>query len=272
GRVPGGRRRARRLRRRRGRRRAGPPGPSRRRRARRGRRPRRDRARPRPRVRQERRRQLGAAPRARPADRPGLPGPRGGLPQAVPRLAPRGSGRGAAPGRRAGPGHGGHHHPLGGGGRLGGAGPRRRTQRRRRPRGRRVGRGTGGGLMSDRIELTGLRVRGHHGVFEHERRDGQDFLVDLVVWTDFTAAAESDDLDDTVDYGALALLARDVVAGEPCDLIETVVTRIADGVLDLAPRAAAVEVTLHKPQAPVPAEFADVAVVARRSRADGGPT
>ena len=62
--------------------------------------------------------------------------------------------------------------------------------------------------MSDRIELTGLRVRGHHGVFEHERRDGQDFLVDLVVWTDFTAAAESDDLDDTVDYGALALLAR----------------------------------------------------------------
>lgn len=125
--------------------------------------------------------------------------------------------------------------------------------------------------MSDRIELTGLRVRGHHGVFEHERRDGQDFLVDLVVWTDFTAAAESDDLDDTVDYGALALLARDVVAGEPCDLIETVVTRIADGVLDLAPRAAAVEVTLHKPQAPIPAEFADVAVVARRSRTEGGP-
>lgn len=120
--------------------------------------------------------------------------------------------------------------------------------------------------MADRIELTGLKVRGHHGVFEHEKRDGQDFLVDLVLWTDFTAAAASDDLSDTVDYGALALLARDVVAGPACDLIETVASRIADGVMELAPTAHAVEVTLHKPQAPIPAEFADVAVVARRSR------
>lgn len=123
--------------------------------------------------------------------------------------------------------------------------------------------------MADRIELRGLRVRGHHGVFDHERRDGQDFLVDLVLWTDFTAAAASDDLADTVDYGALALYARDVVAGEPCDLIETVAARIADGVMDLAPDAHAVEVTVHKPQAPIPAEFADVAVVARRSRKGG---
>lgn len=123
--------------------------------------------------------------------------------------------------------------------------------------------------MADRIELRGLRVRGNHGVFEHEKRDGQDFLVDLVLWTDFTAAAASDDLADTVDYGSLALLARDVVAGEPCDLIETVASRIADGILDLATEAHAVEVTLHKPQAPIPAEFADVAVVARRSRTGG---
>lgn len=124
--------------------------------------------------------------------------------------------------------------------------------------------------MSDRIELRGLRVRGNHGVFEHEKRDGQDFLVDLVLWTDFTAAAASDDLADTVDYGALALLAGDVVAGPPCDLIETVASRIADGVMELAPDAHAVEVTLHKPQAPIPAEFADVAVVATRTR-EGGP-
>ncbi|MFN3338290.1 MAG: dihydroneopterin aldolase [Dietzia sp.] len=123
--------------------------------------------------------------------------------------------------------------------------------------------------MADRIELRGLRVRGNHGVFEHERRDGQDFLVDLVLWTDFTAAAASDDLADTVDYGALALFARDVVSGTPRDLIETVASQLADGIMDLAPQAHAVEVTLHKPQAPIPAEFADVAVVARRSRRDG---
>lgn len=120
--------------------------------------------------------------------------------------------------------------------------------------------------MADRIELKGLRARGHHGVLDHEKRDGQDFLVDLVLWTDFTAAAASDDLADTVDYGALALFALDVVTGERCDLIETVASRIADGVMDLAADAHAVEVALHKPQAPIPAEFADVAVVARRSR------
>lgn len=123
--------------------------------------------------------------------------------------------------------------------------------------------------MTDRIELRGLRVRGTHGVFDHEKRDGQDFLVDLVLWTDFTAATASDDLADTVDYGALALFARDVVAGPSCDLIETVASRIADGVMEMAPDAHAVEVTLHKPQAPIPAEFADVAVVARRSRGGG---
>ncbi|MCY1655862.1 dihydroneopterin aldolase [Dietzia sp. SL131] len=121
----------------------------------------------------------------------------------------------------------------------------------------------------DRIELRGLKVRGTHGVFEYEKRDGQDFLVDLVLWTDFTAAAASDDLADTVDYGALALFARDVVAGPSLDLIETVASRIADGIMEMAPGADAVEVTLHKPQAPIPAEFADVAVVAHRSRAGG---
>ena len=130
-----------------------------------------------------------------------------------------------------------------------------------------VGKG-GNELMADRIELRGLKVRGHHGVFDHEKRDGQDFLVDVVLWTDFTTAAASDDLADTVDYGALALFARDVVAGPACDLVETVAARSADGIMEMAPSAHAVEVTLHKPQAPIPAEFADVAVVATRSRRD----
>lgn len=125
----------------------------------------------------------------------------------------------------------------------------------------------------DRIELRGLRVRGHHGVFEHERRDGQDFVVDVTVWMDLAPAAASDDLADTLHYGELAERAAAIVAGEPCDLIETVSARIAEDVLT-DPRVQAVEVVLHKPQAPIPLEFADVAVVARRSRrgAVGGGT
>jgi 7,8-dihydroneopterin aldolase/epimerase/oxygenase len=118
-------------------------------------------------------------------------------------------------------------------------------------------------VTSDRIELRGLKVRGHHGVFEHERRDGQDFVVDLVVWLDLRAAAASDDLADTVDYGTLAKRAAAIVGGEPRDLVEAVAARIADDVLS-DERVRAVEVTLHKPQAPIPLEFADVAVVVYR--------
>ena len=122
--------------------------------------------------------------------------------------------------------------------------------------------------MADRIELRGLTVRGHHGVFEHERRDGQDFVVDITVWVDLAAAAASDDLADTIDYGALAQRAADVVAGPPRNLIETVAGEIAENVMT-DERVHAVEVVVHKPAAPIPLTFEDVAVVARRSRRGG---
>ncbi|HLU58907.1 MAG TPA: dihydroneopterin aldolase [Pseudonocardia sp.] len=122
--------------------------------------------------------------------------------------------------------------------------------------------------MADRIELRGLRVRGFHGVFEHERREGQDFVVDITVWLDLTPAARSDRLEDTLDYGALAQRAAAIVGGPPCNLIETVAGRVADEVFSDV-RVQTVEVVLHKPQAPIPLEFADVAVVARRTRTGG---
>lgn len=124
--------------------------------------------------------------------------------------------------------------------------------------------------MADRIELRGLVVRGHHGVFDHEKRDGQDFGVDIVVWADLSAAAESDDLADTIDYGGLAALAERIVGGEPHDLLEKVSALVAEAVLDGDERVLATEVTIHKPQAPIDAVFADVAVVARRSRVKRG--
>jgi 7,8-dihydroneopterin aldolase/epimerase/oxygenase len=123
--------------------------------------------------------------------------------------------------------------------------------------------------VTDRIELRGLKVRGNHGVFEHERRDGQDFVVDVTVWMDLAPAARSDDIADTLHYGELAQSVAAIVGGEPCDLIETVAARVAEDVMTDA-RVQAVEVVLHKPQAPIPMEFADVAVVARRSRRGGG--
>jgi dihydroneopterin aldolase len=122
--------------------------------------------------------------------------------------------------------------------------------------------------MADRIELRGLTTHGRHGVMEHERANGQEFVVDITVWIDLADAATSDDLADTYDYAALAKLAADVVAGPPRHLIEAVGGEIADQVMD-DERVHAVEVVVHKPQAPIPQQFADVAVVVRRSRRGG---
>lgn len=124
--------------------------------------------------------------------------------------------------------------------------------------------------MADRITLTGLELYGYHGVFPDEKRDGQQFVVDITVWLDLTAAAASDDLTRTVHYGELAELAAGIVTGPPRDLIETVAAEIADTIMSRYPVHAA-EVTVHKPSAPIPLTFADVAVTIRRSiRREGG--
>jgi len=119
--------------------------------------------------------------------------------------------------------------------------------------------------MTDRIQLRGLTVRGHHGVLEHERRDGQDFVVDVTVWIDLDTAAATDDLCDTVDYSELASRVTDIVGGPAKNLIETVAADVAEDVMR-DQRIDAVEVVVHKPQAPIPLAFNDVSVVARRSR------
>lgn len=120
--------------------------------------------------------------------------------------------------------------------------------------------------VPDRITLTGLRARGFHGVFPEEKRDGQEFVTDVVVHLDTAPAAATDDLGLTVNYGEVASTVLSVVTGEPFDLIETVADRIARSVLDAQPGAAAVEVTVHKPGAPIEADFADVAVTVHRGR------
>ena len=111
----------------------------------------------------------------------------------------------------------------------------------------------------DTITLTGLRVRAHHGVYDFERENGQDFVVDLVVGIDLQPASTSDDVAATIHYGELAEKVAAAVASDPVDLIETVAERIADLVLAY-PAALNVRVTVHKPDAPISVPFEDVAV------------
>jgi 7,8-dihydroneopterin aldolase/epimerase/oxygenase len=117
----------------------------------------------------------------------------------------------------------------------------------------------------DEIRLTGLRARGHHGVFDHERRDGQDFVVDLVVRLPLGPAAEGDDLERTVHYGELADAVVAAIERDPVDLIETLAERIAEVALSF-PAAREVVVTVHKPQAPIVVPFDDVSVTIHRGR------
>lgn len=119
--------------------------------------------------------------------------------------------------------------------------------------------------MSDRIALSGISVFAHHGVLAEERRRGQRFLVDVIVHLDLRVAGEGDRLADTVDYGDLAVRIHDLVAGERHDLIESVAERVAGLVLS-DPRVEEVEVTVHKPDAPIPVQVGSVSVTVRRRR------
>jgi 7,8-dihydroneopterin aldolase/epimerase/oxygenase len=119
--------------------------------------------------------------------------------------------------------------------------------------------------MTDQISLTGLRVRGRHGVYDFERAQGQEFVVDVVLELDLSTAAGSDEVTDTVHYGELAERLVEVVEGEPVNLIETLADRLATVCL-ADRRVAAATVTVHKPQAPIPHEFGDVAVTLRRAQ------
>ncbi len=119
--------------------------------------------------------------------------------------------------------------------------------------------------MTDELAVTGIECFGHHGVFEFERREGQTFLVDLVLGIDTAPAAGSDDLRDTVDYGSLVAQVLAAVEKDPVDLIETLAQRIA-GVCLLDDRVEWARVTVHKPDAPIEATFADVTLTITRKR------
>jgi dihydroneopterin aldolase len=121
-------------------------------------------------------------------------------------------------------------------------------------------------MSRDRIVLTGLRAHGRHGVYDFERAHGQDFVIDVALELDLSVAARSDDVGDTVHYGELAARLVELVTGEPVSLIETLAQRLVDACL-ADQRVAAATVTVHKPQAPIPHEFTDVAVTLRRERA-----
>src|SRR5690606_12528356 len=113
------------------------------------------------------------------------------------------------------------------------------------------------------ITITGISARGHHGVYDHEKRDGQEFVVDITVHTDLRRASTSDTIDDTVHYGELAELAVAEIEGPPTAPIDTLAERLATATLHRWP-VPRVRVTVHKPHAPITVPFTDVSVTIER--------
>ena len=120
--------------------------------------------------------------------------------------------------------------------------------------------------MNDRIEIRDLRIMGVHGVLDQEQDRAQPFSVDIVAWVDMTAAQQSDDLADTVDYGALARVAADHVGGRSYRLLEALAGRLASALLIFDPRLEAVEVTVRKLHPPLPLDVGSTGVRVRRAR------
>lgn len=121
--------------------------------------------------------------------------------------------------------------------------------------------------MPDVIVLRGIEVFAHHGVFPEERKNGQTFVLDVEVEYDMGPASRSDDVEDALDYGALANAVARSVASDPVNLLETLCVRVLHAVFTFAP-AQACTVTIHKPYAPMPVAVSDSAVSMRRERGD----
>lgn len=119
--------------------------------------------------------------------------------------------------------------------------------------------------MNDKISLTGISGFGYHGVLESERKSGQEFLVDVVLYCDLGEAGKSDDLSKTINYADVAALIHKRIIGEPVNLLERLAQLIAEDIINNFD-VNEVEVTVHKPQAPIPLPFTDVSVSIKRKR------
>jgi dihydroneopterin aldolase len=120
--------------------------------------------------------------------------------------------------------------------------------------------------MTDRIFITGLTLHAYHGVMAHEAKVGQSFSIDMTLDIDLSAAARSDKVMDTVSYDKVVEVASDAFSSQRLRLIEAAAGKVADAILATFPRVRAIEVTIHKPHAPIAATFSDVGVTISRKR------
>lgn len=117
----------------------------------------------------------------------------------------------------------------------------------------------------DKIQVKGLKVFAHHGVYPEESAQGQDFLVNVSLYTDTRPAGKSDDLEQSVDYGELCLFIDRYMKKHTYKLLESVTENLAREILLRYREATSIEISVSKPHAPIPLPFEDVSVSIKRS-------
>lgn len=122
------------------------------------------------------------------------------------------------------------------------------------------------GHGGDRLFVTGLTLHAFHGCHAFEAKLGQRFVLDLVLELDLAAAAASDRLEDTISYDTIVEVARDAFCGRRFKLVEAAAGGVADALLAAFEKLEGVRVTVHKPNAPLEAVFADVGTTLVRRR------
>lgn len=112
----------------------------------------------------------------------------------------------------------------------------------------------------DQIRIKNLKIFAHHGVYEQEKEQGQNFLVDAVLYVDMERAGESDDIADAVDYGAVCLFIDQYIRENRFNLLEALASHVAEAVLLEFPAVRNLEIEITKPDAPIPLRFEGVSV------------
>ena len=113
----------------------------------------------------------------------------------------------------------------------------------------------------DEVFLEGMRFYAYHGVNPEERVQGQRFVVDLRIAADLREAGRTDDLTKTINYSHVYRRVREIVEGQPRNLIEAVAEEIAAMVLREFPAANAVTVRVRKPEVAIKGSILDAAGV-----------
>ncbi len=119
--------------------------------------------------------------------------------------------------------------------------------------------------MNQIIRLSGIEAIGFHGVLESERENGQTFIVDCELEVDTSQSIVTDNIDHAVDYSKVAELIAQQIQTEPVNLIEVLADRMAAEILRQFRLVKSVEITLHKPQAPIAVDFKDVSTTVIRT-------